>query len=124
MFRIALNVNPTLQQAALNTKVADMRRKISWANVVPSITLFGGISSSYYKELHSTAYPDFRTQFNNNFGSYVGISMSIPIFNRLSGVTSMRQAKTITALLVNNMNRRKKNCRNWCFRPYRTGKAT
>ena len=32
--------------------------------------------------------------------------------------------KTITALLVNNMNRRKKNCRNWCFRPYRTGKAT
>ena len=93
VFRIALNVNPTLQQAALNTKVADMRRKISWANVVPSITLFGGISSSYYKELHSTAYPDFRTQFNNNFGSYVGISMSIPIFNRLSGVTSMRQAK-------------------------------
>ena len=79
----------------LNTKVADMRRKISWANVVPSITLFGGISSSYYKELHSTAYPDFRTQFNNNFGSYVGISMSIPIFNRLSGVTSMRQAKNI-----------------------------
>ena len=93
VFRIALNVNPTLQQAALNAKVADMRRKISWANVVPSITLFGGISSSYYKELHSTAYPDFRTQFNNNFGSYVGISMSIPIFNRLSGVTSMRQAK-------------------------------
>ena len=92
VFRIALNVNPTLQQAALNAKVADMRRKISWANVVPSITLFGGISSSY-KELHSTAYPDFRTQFNNNFGSYVGISMSIPIFNRLSGVTSMRQAK-------------------------------
>ena len=93
VFRIALNVNPTLQQAALNAKVADMRRKISWANVVPSITLFGGISSSYYKELHSTAYPDFRTQFNNNFGSYVGISMSIPIFNRLSGVTNMRQAK-------------------------------
>lgn len=93
VFRIALNVNPTLQQAALNAKVADMRRKISWANVVPSITLFGGISSSYYKELHSTAYPDFHTQFNNNFGSYVGISMSIPIFNRLSGVTSMRQAK-------------------------------
>jgi outer membrane protein len=93
VFRIALNVNPTLQQAALNAKVAYMRRKISWANVVPSITLFGGISSSYYKELHSTAYPDFRTQFNNNFGSYVGISMSIPIFNRLSGVTSMRQAK-------------------------------
>ena len=91
VFRIALNVNPTL--AELNAKVADMRRKISWADVVPSITLFGGISSSYYKELHSTSYPDFRTQFNNNFGSYVGISMSIPIFNRLSGVTGLRQAR-------------------------------
>lgn len=93
VFRIALNVNPTLRQAELNAKVADMRRKISWADVVPSITLFGGISSSYYKELHSTSYPDFRTQFNNNFGSYVGISMSIPIFNRLSGVTGLRQAR-------------------------------
>lgn len=93
VFRIALKVNPTLRQAELNAKVADMRRKISWANVVPSITLFGGISSSYYKELHSTSYPDFRTQFNNNFGSYVGISMSIPIFNRLSGVTGLRQAR-------------------------------
>ena len=29
VFRIALNVNPTLQQAALNAKVADMRRKNS-----------------------------------------------------------------------------------------------
>lgn len=93
VFRIALNVNPTLRQAELNAKVADMRRKISWADVVPSITLFGGISSSYYKELHSTSYPDFRTQFNNNFGSYVGISMSIPIFNRLSGVSGLRQAR-------------------------------
>ena len=75
VFRIALNVNPTLQQAALNAKVAYMRRKISWANVVPSITLFGGISSSYYKELHSTAYPDFS---KSNSGLYsLAINLSI-----------------------------------------------
>ncbi len=57
VYRIAIQVNPTLKQSALNKEVARMNRKISWGNLVPSITLFGGISSSYYKELHAPNYP-------------------------------------------------------------------
>lgn len=91
--RVAIHLNPTLRQAALNKEVARMNRKISWGNLVPSITLFGGISSSYYKELHAQNYPGFRSQFHNNFGQYFGISMSIPLFNRMNGVTSLRQAR-------------------------------
>lgn len=93
VYRIAIQVNPTLKQSALNKEVARMNRKISWGNLVPSITLFGGISSSYYKELHAPNYPGFRSQFHNNFGQYFGISMSIPIFNRMNGVASLRQAR-------------------------------
>lgn len=93
IFRQALSFNPTLKQAEMAKKAADMNRKMYWSNLVPSITLYGGISSSYYKELHKTGYPSFGDQFNNNFGSYFGISMSIPIFNRFSGIASLRQAR-------------------------------
>lgn len=93
VFRLALTYNPTLKQAEMQKYAAKMDRKISWSSVVPSITFYGGISSSYYKELHKTGYPPFATQFENNFGSYFGISMSIPIFNRLSGIANMRQAR-------------------------------
>lgn len=93
IFHQALSFNPTLKQAEMAKKAADMNRKMYWSNLVPSITLYGGISSSYYKELHKTGYPSFGDQFNNNFGSYFGISMSIPIFNRFSGIASLRQAR-------------------------------
>lgn len=93
VFQRALTQNPTLHKAELNKKVAQMQRKIVWAGVVPSISLFGGVGSSYYKELHKEGYAQFPSQFRNNFGSYVGISMSIPLFNRLSGVVSLKQAR-------------------------------
>lgn len=93
VFRLALNCNPVLKQAEMQKQSANMDRKISWSSFVPSISLYGGISSSYYKELHQTGYPPFHTQFENNFGSYFGISMSIPIFNRLSSIANMRQAR-------------------------------
>ena len=93
VFRLALNCNPVLKQAEMQKQSANMYRKISWSSFVPSISLYGGISSSYYKELHQTGYPPFHTQFENNFGSYFGISMSIPIFNRLSSIANMRQAR-------------------------------
>lgn len=93
VLRIALSVNPTLRQSEMNKRVARMNRKIAWANVLPTISFYGGISSSYYKELHNHDYPDFKTQLDNNLGEYFGVTMSIPIFNRMSGSISLRQAR-------------------------------
>ena len=93
VWQTALHTSPTLRQSELNKKIARLQQKISWANVLPTISLSGGISSSYYKELHNHSYPDFRNQFDNNLGEYFSISMSIPIFNRLNGMASIRQAR-------------------------------
>lgn len=93
VLRIALSVNPTLRQSEMNKQVARMNRKIAWANVLPTISFYGGISSSYYKELHNHDYPNFKTQLDNNLGEYFGVTMSIPIFNRMSGSISLRQAR-------------------------------
>ena len=93
IFRLALYTNPTLRQAEMNREAARMSRKISWSSLFPTISIFGGISSSYYKELHQSGYQNYADQMKNNFGSYFGISMSIPIFGRLQGGASLKQAK-------------------------------
>ena len=90
---LALQTNPSLRQSELNKRIALIQRKSSWANILPQISLFGGISSSYYKELHKSGYDSFNRQFHNNLGQYFGLSMSIPVFNRFSGVISMRRAR-------------------------------
>lgn len=92
IFHIALSINPTLKQAEMQKQVANMERKISWSNFVPSINFYAGISSSYYKELHKTGYSSWSKQMDNNFGQYFGFSMSIPIFNRLASLADRRQA--------------------------------
>ena len=43
--------------------------------------------------LHSDVGESFSNQFNNNMGEYVGATLSIPLFNRLQTITSIRKAK-------------------------------
>lgn len=93
IFEATMNTNPTLRQSEFNMEIANLDAKISWANVLPSISLNGGINSSYFKELNNNGYSGFWNQLENNFGQYVGISISIPIFNGMSGITGIRKAR-------------------------------
>ena len=93
VFRLALRFNPTLRQSEMQKRAALMARKISWGSLFPTISIFGGISSSYYKELHTPGYDSFSRQMKNNFGSYFGVSMSIPIFDGMSRSINVKQAK-------------------------------
>ena len=60
-------------------------RTARW-QLAPSLSLNGGWSTSYYtypgRSGHKTE--PFRTQFTNNGGEYVQLTLSIPIFDRLS----------------------------------------
>ena len=59
----------------------------------PSISLNLGMSTTYYKTLHSSTATPFSEQFRNNRGEYIGASLSIPLFNRMQTITSIRRAK-------------------------------
>ena len=59
----------------------------------PSLYLYGGYNTSYYINFdNKAAYDPFGTQFRNNRGGYVQLSLSIPIFNGLSARSSKRRA--------------------------------
>jgi len=59
----------------------------------PSLSLSAGLNTTYYHTLHSHTGQSFPEQFKNNMGQYVGATLSIPLFNRLQTVTSIRKAK-------------------------------
>ena len=79
----ALENNPAIRIASwqeLNAK-----RELSTAKwqVLPSVGLYAGWNTSYYTYQGSAASP-FINQLKNNSGEYVELSISIPIWNRLS----------------------------------------
>ena len=53
--------------------------------LLPSLNLSGGWSTSYftYPDEKNYVAPAFHTQFTNNMGEYIQLSMSIPIYGRL-----------------------------------------
>ena len=57
-----------------------------------TLSLGAGLSSEYYKTSGYQA-PSFSKQLSENFNKSIGLSLNIPIFNRLATRNSIRQAK-------------------------------
>lgn len=91
--RLAMLNNPTLRKSEMKTKSTKIGRYIAYGNALPSVYMFGGISTSYFKELHSLNYPSFHDQFNNNYGYYFGFTLSIPILNHFKSYSNVKKAR-------------------------------
>ncbi len=79
----ALEHNPSVQIASLEELNAKRNLNTAKWQTLPSVGLYAGWSTSYYK-YHGSQTAPFQDQFKNNGGEYVEVSLSIPIFNRLS----------------------------------------
>ena len=86
----ALEHNPGIQIA--QWQQLNAKRQLSTAKwqVLPSIGLYAGWSTSYYTYQGSTTNP-FWDQFRNNGGEYVQLSLQIPIWNRLSKHSAIKR---------------------------------
>jgi len=63
------------------------------SSLFPTLSLSAGLSTTYFRTLHSETAASFNNQFKNNMGEYIGATLSIPLFNRLQTVTNIRKAK-------------------------------
>ena len=63
------------------------------ANLLPALSVSAGLNTTFYKTLHSQTAASFSEQLKNNMGEYFGATVSIPLFNRLQTLTSIRKAK-------------------------------
>ena len=86
-------LHPVLQQAQYQVETSKHEWGQARASLYPTLSLSAGLSTTYYKTLHTENAQSFGKQFSNNMGEYVGVTLSIPIFNRMQTVTNIRKAK-------------------------------
>ena len=76
------NISPDLKSAEYEVERARYDYKIAKGRLLPSLSLGGGISTNYYKNLSQKGqYDGFASQFRNNQGEFLALTLSIPIYN-------------------------------------------
>lgn len=92
--------HPKVAEAELAVKASKYDLRAAKGSYSPSISLTGGVSTSYYKMINTEAvYPSFSRQWHDNMGEYIGLSFSFPIFN---GLASTNRVKKASILLKEN----------------------
>lgn len=86
----AVNIRPAVKAEELRLEGTERSIRIAKAQYYPSLSLSGGLGTNYYSSFSSQ---NFWDQLHNNFSQYVGLSLSIPIFNKFSTRNQVRTAK-------------------------------
>lgn len=92
IFARAEGVKPEIQAEKLRLQAAEKNIRIAQAALYPTLSLGAGLSSEYYKTSGYQA-ASFSKQLSDNFNKSIGLSLNIPIFNRLATRNSIRQTK-------------------------------
>ena len=88
----ALDHNPAIQIASWQQLNAKRELNTAKWQLLPTIGLYAGWSTSYYTYQGSQTNP-FWHQFRNNGGEYVEVTLSIPIWNRLNKYSTISRKK-------------------------------
>ena len=92
IFAEAMAVKPEVRAQQTRVEGADYNIQIAKAARYPQLNLNGGLGSNYYKTSGYEA-DGFAKQLKNNFSQYVGLSLSIPIFNRFATRNNIRRSE-------------------------------
>ena len=85
--------HPMVQQQYHAMQVSRYELNQARAGLYPTLSLSAGLSTTFYKTLHSQNTSSFSEQIKNNKGEYVSATLSIPLFNRLQTISNIRRAK-------------------------------
>lgn len=80
-----LNASPDVKSAEYEVEKARYDYKITKGRLLPSLSLSGGISTNFYRNLSQGGqYEGFASQFRNNRGEYLALTLSIPIYDNVA----------------------------------------
>ncbi len=96
---------PLLKASTLRAKAARKQLGAARGQLYPSLSLFGGIGTGYFETTRDTlgATIPFREQFRDNTFQFIGVNLSIPISNRWSGRSGVKQRKIDRLRADNNV---------------------
>lgn len=85
----ALDRRPRILSERLRLESSENNVRIARSYLYPSVSLRGGFGTGVYSSMQDA----FGTQLDKNRSEFVGVSMSIPIFNRRATRNNVRTAK-------------------------------
>jgi outer membrane protein len=88
IFQTALGIKPQIQNAGLRLESSKLDVKIARAGYQPSLSLNGGVNTGYSSGMTGL---DYSTQVSNEINPFVGLTLSIPIYQN-------RQVKSNVAI--------------------------
>lgn len=88
----ALSIKPQIQQEQLTLKSKEKSVAIARAGYYPTLSLSGGLGSSYFTSSNAKM-NGFKKQMSDNFSQNINLNLSIPIFNRFQTRNNIRSAK-------------------------------
>ena len=92
IYEEALCLRPEIEADNLRILSAEQGIRAARSSYWPSLSLNAGLGTSYYKSPGFDSNP-FGRQLKDNFSKYVGLSLSIPLFDRFSTRNNVRQAR-------------------------------
>ncbi len=96
IYNTALKTLPDFRASALNIQSAEKGLAISRGARYPRLSLGGGLSTGYSNvatRFLTNEEISFNDQLNENYNKYLGLSLSIPIFNGWATESSVKRAK-------------------------------
>lgn len=88
----ALLIKPVIKAAQYRLEGAQKSIRIAQSAYYPQLSLGAGLSTNFYK-MSGMDNAGFGSQLRDNFSQYVGLTLSIPIFNRLATRNRVRSAR-------------------------------
>ena len=92
VYNEALGIKPQIQAEQTRLQSAEKSVLLAKSALYPSLYFNAGIGSSYYNTAGDPTM-GFGRQLRDNFNQYFGVSLSVPIFNRLATRNSVRSAR-------------------------------
>lgn len=92
VYRNALAYNHGIKAAELNVKAAGENISLAQSGYIPKLSFNAGVGSSYYT-VNGFDHDSFSKQMKDNFNTYLGFSLNIPIFDASSTRNSVKKAR-------------------------------
>ncbi len=89
IYQSAVDGKPAIQAARYRLEGSRHSIRIAQGGFYPQLSLNGSLGTSYYSTINRT----FNQQMSDNFSKYVGLSLSVPLFNRMATRNRVRTAR-------------------------------
>lgn len=93
VFNHAVNTKASVKSNELGVMSASKSIKIAEAAYWPSLSLSLSYGNNYFYSYNREGNISFKDQIKNNAGKYIGLTVSIPLFNRFSVRNQVKSAK-------------------------------